>query len=226
LLELASAYRAMASGLLAEPYIVDQVTDASGGVLYDAPRTARELDCTGLSLIQEGLRSVVRLPGGTAYALAASDFPIPVMGKTGTTSLFRDALFVGSTYGAQGITVAVWVGFDDNRSLGEKETGGRTALPIFREIVLRAYEDQLVGPVPEFPREIEKRIGQYLARRAELKTDEQDSSPPGKDEGPPGSDQGPVVGSDDGENSQLFLDATTFGGGRLVTRGRRECAPP
>jgi len=123
------------------------------------------------------------VPAGTAHALTGSDFPIPVMGKTGTTSLFRDALFVGSTYGAQGITVAVWIGFDDNRSLGEKETGGRTALPIFREIMLRAYERQLVGPVPEFPREIEERIGQYLVRLAELKTAE--------------GDQGPIVESDE-----------------------------
>jgi membrane carboxypeptidase/penicillin-binding protein len=89
------------------------------------------------------------------------------MGKTGTTSDFRDALFVGSTYGPQGVTVAVRVGFDDNRALGEKETGGRTALPIFREIMLRVYERRLVGPVPSFPREIEDGIDRYLVRYAE-----------------------------------------------------------
>jgi membrane carboxypeptidase/penicillin-binding protein len=109
---------------------------------------------------------VIRLPSGTAHALDDRDFPVPVMGKTGTTSDFRDALFVGSTYGPGGITVAVRVGFDDNRGLGDKETGGRTALPIFREIMLRVYERQLVGPVPQFPREIERGIDEYLARRA------------------------------------------------------------
>jgi membrane peptidoglycan carboxypeptidase len=166
LLELAGAYRAMASGLLAEPYIIDRVTDASGAALYQASADTVAIDSTYLSLIQEGLRGVIRLPEGTAHALDSRDFPIPVMGKTGTTSEFRDALFVGSTYGPQGITVAVRVGFDDNRALGEKETGGRTALPIFREIMLRVYERQLVGPVPEFPREIEHRIDQYLARQA------------------------------------------------------------
>ena len=62
--------------------------------------------------------------------------------------------------------MAVRVGFDDNRVLGEKETGGRTALPIFREIMLRVYERQLVGPVPAFPREIEEGINQYLVRSA------------------------------------------------------------
>ena len=166
LLELAGAYRAMASGILAEPHVIDRVTDASGEVLYEASRSAEEIGSTDLRLIQEGLRGVVRLPQGTAHALDNRDFPVPVMGKTGTTSDFRDALFVGSTYGPQGITVAVRVGFDDNRALGEKETGGRTALPIFREIMLRIYERQLVGPVPSFPREIEEGIDRYLARPA------------------------------------------------------------
>jgi membrane carboxypeptidase/penicillin-binding protein len=73
---------------------------------------------------------------------------------------------VGSTYGTLGITVAVRIGFDDNRPLGAKETGGRTALPIFREIMLRVYKDQLVGRAPHFPREIENGIDRYLAMQA------------------------------------------------------------
>jgi penicillin-binding protein 1A len=166
LLELAGAYRAMASGILAEPHIIDRVTDASGALLYEAPRAELYIGSSHLSMIQEGLRGVVRLPEGTAHSLDSPDFPIPVMGKTGTTSDFHDALFVGSTYGRQGITVAVRIGFDDNRTLGEKETGGRTALPIFREIMLHVYERQLVGPVPQFPREIEDGIDEYLARQA------------------------------------------------------------
>jgi membrane peptidoglycan carboxypeptidase len=90
------------------------------------------------------------------------------MGKTGTTSDFRDALFVGSTYGSQGITVAVRIGFDDNSALGNKETGGRAALPIFREIMLRVYKDKLVGPVPQFPRKIEDGIDAYLALQTSI----------------------------------------------------------
>jgi penicillin-binding protein 1A len=88
------------------------------------------------------------------------------MGKTGTTSEYRDALFVGSTYGPRGITVAVRIGFDDDRTLGDKETGGRTALPIFREIMLRVYEDALAGAVPRFPRDMEGRLDAYLALAA------------------------------------------------------------
>ncbi|HEV8703061.1 MAG TPA: transglycosylase domain-containing protein [Candidatus Polarisedimenticolia bacterium] len=173
LLELAGAYRAMASGSLAEPHVIARVTDAAGGiVLYEAARTAPDIGPDGpspdeLSLIQEGLRGVVRLPEGTAHALDGIDFPIQVMGKTGTTTNFRDALFVGSTYGRQGITVAVRIGFDDNRTLGDKETGSRAALPIFREIMLRLYHDQLVGPPPRFPCDLEVRIDEYLAMQAE-----------------------------------------------------------
>jgi membrane carboxypeptidase/penicillin-binding protein len=85
------------------------------------------------------------------------------MGKTGTTSDYRDALFVGSTYGPDGITVAVRIGFDDNRTLGGQETGGRAALPVFREIMLKIYQGKLVGPAPPFPVDMEKSIDAYLS---------------------------------------------------------------
>ncbi len=116
---LTTTPRAMASEVLAEPHVIDRVTDASGTVLYKAPRRARQIPSNDVRLIQEGLRGVVRLPEGTAHVLDGRDFPIPVMRKTGTTSDFRDALFVGSTYGPKGITVAVRIGFDDNSELGK-----------------------------------------------------------------------------------------------------------
>jgi penicillin-binding protein 1A len=169
LLELGNLYRALASGLTAQPHVVERVTDSSGQqVLYTHQADVRPVPLTNATLeaIQEGLRSVVRLPSGTAHALDANAFPIPVMGKTGTTSDFRDALFVGSTYGPRGITVAVRVGFDDNRELGDKETGGRAALPIFRDIMLGVYRERLAGSLPTFPRHIEENIDRYLARMA------------------------------------------------------------
>ena len=69
---------------------------------------------------------------------------------------------MGSTYGPEGITVAVRIGFDDNRSLGQRETGGRVALPVFKEIMLDVYSKKLAGPVPEFPPEMEQSISIYL----------------------------------------------------------------
>jgi penicillin-binding protein 1A len=167
LLELANVYRTMAAGTLAEPHVLDRVTDAAGAVLFQHEHPSRPMtaDRRYLAMIQEGLRGVVRLPGGTAHSLEARGFPIPVMGKTGTTSDFRDALFVGSSFGPTGITVAVRIGFDDNRELGDKETGGRTALPVFKEVMLRVYQDGLLGPPPPFPAAIERHIDEYLARR-------------------------------------------------------------
>jgi penicillin-binding protein 1A len=168
LLELANAYRMMASGIHAEPYAIARIEQSVGNVIYSHPSPCCAINNGGLelSMIQEGLRGVVRIPSGTAHALDARAFPIPVMGKTGTTNDYRDALFVGSTYGPDGITIAVRIGFDDNRSLGKMETGGRAALPVFREIVLKVYREKLVAPAPQFPAGMERNIDAYL--RGEL----------------------------------------------------------
>jgi penicillin-binding protein 1A len=164
LLELATAYRTIASGVLAQPYVIRQIVRDSGEVVGEHEHHSLPIAIANgaLSLIQEGLRGVVRIPTGTAHALDSRGFPIAVMGKTGTTSQFRDALFVGSTYGVGGITVGVRIGFDDNRSLGVKETGGRVALPVFQEVMLRVYRDKTAGPVPSFPPQMELRITRYL----------------------------------------------------------------
>ncbi len=111
----------MASGIRAEPYVIAKIEHSGGDVIYSRPVAccAVKENRLELSMIQEGLRGVVRLPSGTAHALDASSFPIPVMGKTGTTNNYRDALFVGSTYGPDGITVAVRIGFDDTAHWAE-----------------------------------------------------------------------------------------------------------
>jgi penicillin-binding protein 1A len=145
LLELATAYRTIASGVLAPPHVIRRIVRGPGDTA--AARSAPAAPYLGaLALIQEGLRGVVRMPTGKAHALNSRAFPIDVMGKTGTTSEFKDALFVGSTYGRGGITVAVWIGFDDNRSLGSGETGGRVALPVFRDLLLKVYGGGIRGP--------------------------------------------------------------------------------
>jgi penicillin-binding protein 1A len=171
LLELANAYRMMASGVPAAPYVIAKIEHSRGVLIYSHPALCCESHEheLGLSLIQEGLRGVVRIPSGTAHSLDVSSFPIPVMGKTGTTNSYRDALFVGSTYGPDGITVAVRIGFDDNRSLGGMETGGRAALPVFREVMLKMYQAKLVGPVPSFPAKMESNIADYLSGKVAVR---------------------------------------------------------
>ena len=164
LLELANAYRLMAGGMPGETHVIDKIQRTRGEVVYSyqSPCCLANDNEYGLSMIQEGLRGVVRIPSGTAHALDSPAFLVPVMGKTGTTNNYRDALFIGSTYGPDGITVAVRIGFDDNRSLGARETGTLAALPVFREIVLKVYQQKLVGPAPQFPAEMEENIDAYL----------------------------------------------------------------
>ncbi len=164
LLELANAYRTIASGIFTQPHVIRKIVFDSGEVIDDSEHRSSPVDIESdaLSLIQEGLRGVVRMPNGTAHALDSYGLPFAVMGKTGTTNDFKDALFVGSTFGTEGITVAVRVGFDDNCSLGTKETGGRIALPVFREIMFNVYSKKLIEPAPRFPVEMEKRINDHL----------------------------------------------------------------
>jgi penicillin-binding protein 1A len=171
LMELADAYRQMAGGAGGEPHAIDRIEETRGRVVYIYRGTCclATVNDFGLSLIQEGLRGVVRIPSGTAHALDSYAFPIPVMGKTGTTNNFRDALFVGSTFGPNGITVAVRIGFDDNRSLGARETGALAALPVFREIILKVYQGKLAGPAPRFPAEMEENIDAYLRGESPVK---------------------------------------------------------
>jgi penicillin-binding protein 1A len=164
LLELANAYRTIASGILTQPYIIRKIVRDSNAVVFLGGHESApvRVDDQALSLIQEGLRGVVRMPTGTAHALDSRGFPVAIMGKTGTTNEFRDALFAGSTYGPDGVTVGVRIGFDDNRPLGAEETGGRVALPVFKEVLLRAYGEKLLGAAPRFPVEMEKHISLFL----------------------------------------------------------------
>jgi penicillin-binding protein 1A len=58
--------------------------------------------------------------------------PYPLAGKTGTTNDFTDAWFVGFS---PSITCGVWIGYDEKKTLGEKETGARAALPVWMQFM-------------------------------------------------------------------------------------------
>lgn len=78
---------------------------------------------------------------GTAASLASLNRPLG--GKTGTTSDFHDAWFVGFS---PDIAVGVYIGFDEPRTLGPGEAGSRAALPVFRQFIEEALVD--VPPTP------------------------------------------------------------------------------
>jgi penicillin-binding protein 1A len=67
----------------------------------------------------------------------------PLAGKTGTTNDYRDAIFVGFS---PDLVVAIRIGYDDNRELGEGMAGGAIAVPIFTEFMQKALVDQPVAP--------------------------------------------------------------------------------
>jgi penicillin-binding protein 1A len=79
---------------------------------------------------------------GTA-ATAVGSLGIPLAGKTGTTTDFKDAWFVGFS---PDLVVGVWTGFDRPRNMGEGETGGHVAAPIFGEFMRQALAN--VPPTP------------------------------------------------------------------------------
>jgi penicillin-binding protein 1A len=85
---------------------------------------------------------------GTAQRAAAALNRKDIAGKTGTTSDRRDTWFVG--YNAD-LTTAVWIGFDQERSLGENEEGGRTALPMWIYFMQEALRDRPEHRQPEPP---------------------------------------------------------------------------
>lgn len=82
------------------------------------------------------LRGVIDERDGTGGA--ARSLGRPVAGKTGTTSQYYDAWFVGYT---PQMATGVWVGFDEERSLGKGEVGGRAALPAWLHYMKEAHKE-------------------------------------------------------------------------------------
>jgi penicillin-binding protein 1A len=137
LLDLVKGYSAFANGgFRVKPIAVMKVVDADGTVLEEN----KEEKARAISE-DVAYKMNVLLKGPTEYGTAkgASRLGYPVAGKTGTTSNYYDALFIG--YSPHIIT-GVWVGFDTRTSLGEKESGARVCLPIwmsFMGTALRRY---------------------------------------------------------------------------------------
>ncbi|MEW6078753.1 MAG: PBP1A family penicillin-binding protein [Thermodesulfobacteriota bacterium] len=129
-LELARAYCAFAAdGVQPFPLSVRDISDESGHVLVRRHMTISPvLSPARAWLITSMLESVVG--GGTARSLKKSGLDFPLAGKTGTTSNYRDAWFIGYT---PDFLALVWVGFDNGEPVSA--TGAEAAIPIFAELV-------------------------------------------------------------------------------------------
>ena len=119
-------------GIRVAPRLIRKVSNADGIVLWEDPPAVKEvIDQPTARTMMGLLRAVTR--SGTGAVAAQLNHPLG--GKTGTTSDFTDAWFLGFS---PSVTCGVWVGYDNNQSLGEKETGARTALPIWMNVMRAA----------------------------------------------------------------------------------------
>jgi penicillin-binding protein 1A len=124
------------------------VVDYDGRVLEeDYPDVKDVISSRTARLMTSMLEDVVR--HGTA--VAATKMKVPLAGKTGTTNDFTDAWFVGFS---PSLTAGVWVGYDEKKSLGKKETGARAALPMWMNFMTAALAGKDPGqfqPPPALP---------------------------------------------------------------------------
>jgi len=136
-------------GLRVRPRLIRKVSNADGITLWEDPPAVDEvIDQQTARTMMTLLRAVTA--HGTGAAAATLNHPLG--GKTGTTSDFTNAWFLGFS---PSITCGVWVGFDSNQTLGEKETGARAALPIWMTWMKAAIagkdDEQFLGDEKEPP---------------------------------------------------------------------------
>jgi len=149
-LELTSAYSVFANlGLRATPWSIRKVEDRGGMVLEQGgPELVRTLSEDTAYIMQNLLRGVVQ--HGTGWRAKALGRPSG--GKTGTTNDMIDAWYMGFT---PRIVTGVWVGFDEEASLGVNETGSRAAAPIWVDFMKKALKGRTALPFSPPPPGVE-----------------------------------------------------------------------
>jgi len=147
LLEQTAAYSTFPNdGVRVAPHFIRKVVDYDGHVLEENyPEVSDVISARTARIMTSMLEGVVK--HGTGYA--ASKLNHPLAGKTGTTNDFTDAWFVGFS---PSITCGVWVGYDEKKTLGNRETGSEAALPIWIDFMKAAIKgkdkEQFPGPIP------------------------------------------------------------------------------
>ncbi len=144
-MEMAQAYAPFSNGgFLAKGYGIERIRTASGKVLYDhsVDRQARAavIGSPALQYMNQMMRQVVASGTGARAKVGGYD----VAGKTGTTSDYKDAWFVGYT---GGFVTAVWTGKDDNTPM-KRVTGGGAPAEIWRTFMAAALPRLKATPIP------------------------------------------------------------------------------
>jgi penicillin-binding protein 1A len=140
-LQMASAYSVFANGgYRLNPFLIAKLTDAKGHVLNETKpppldESVRTLDARNAFIMTSLLQEVTR--SGTAAKAQATLKRPDIYGKTGTTNDSMDAWFAGWQ---RGLVAVVWMGYDNPRKLGDKETGGGLSLPIWIDFMSYALK--------------------------------------------------------------------------------------
>ena len=157
-LQLATGYGVFANGgYRVDPFLINKMTDSKGTVLFEAKPTragedaTRVLDSRTAFVMDSMLQEVTK--SGTAASARAKLGRNDLAGKTGTTNDSHDAWFAG--YNPKVVAIA-WIGFDRPTSLGDRETGGGLALPMWISYMSVALNNQ-----PQEAREVPPGVVQF-----------------------------------------------------------------
>ncbi|MHB8769978.1 MAG: penicillin-binding protein 1A [Syntrophales bacterium] len=144
--ELIRAYGVLANeGKRVQPFFIAKIVDRTGHVFEEAQVKAEQVIDPRIAFMTSYVMQDV-VESGTGQRVKR--LGRPVAGKTGTTDDTRDAWFMGFT---PSLVAGVWVGFDQERSLGRHEVGGRAAAPIWLYFAEKALQGMPVEvfPIPE-----------------------------------------------------------------------------
>jgi penicillin-binding protein 1A len=137
LLELVSAYTVFPNkGVRISPYLITRIEDREGNVLEEAKVEAEEVISPQTAYLMTYLLEGV-VQRGTAAA--AASLGIPLGGKTGTTSDFTDAWFIGFS---PSLCAGVWIGRDLKVTIGNRQSGAVAALPAWMEFFKKIIDDE------------------------------------------------------------------------------------
>lgn len=141
--ELVRAYGVLANGgRKVTPYFIKKIVDRTGNIFEETKiESEQAIDPRIAFMTTYILQDVVQRGTG----MRVKSIGHPVAAKTGTTNDMRDAWFLGYT---PSLVTGVWVGFDQERSLGGQEVGGRAAAPIWLYFMEKFLENR---PVENFP---------------------------------------------------------------------------
>lgn len=142
-MDMAAGFSTLASlGIRHTPFLFWRVEDARGRVIFEhIVKDRRVLDAATAFQVVDMMQGVVDF--GSGRGVRRLGFKRPAAGKTGTTDNYNDAWFTGFT---PSLCVSVWVGYDKQKKLIDKNqrgiTGGRGAVPIWTDFMIRAMKNE------------------------------------------------------------------------------------